>query len=144
LGIGPFVIAGLKAELPAYFARSNGVNPPDICEWWKNDETLLPNWAGAAKKALPVQPSFAASERVFSLLNNTFGKRQNSSLEDYVEYCKCCSIIVAIFGQNNGHNRGKIVAMPKSVIRPTQITIDYLACLCGLCADARFCPSCKP
>ncbi len=81
------VIAGLKTELPTYLARSNGVNPPDICEWWKNNETLLPNWAGAAKKALLVQPSSAASERVFSLLNNTFGKRQNSSLEDYVESC---------------------------------------------------------
>ena len=43
------------------------------------------HWAEAAKKALLVQPSSAASEWLFSLLNNTFGKRQNSSLEDYVE-----------------------------------------------------------
>ena len=48
------VIADLKAELPTYLARSNGVNSTDICEWWKNNETLLPNWAGAAKKALLV------------------------------------------------------------------------------------------
>ena len=59
----------------------------DICEWWKSNETVLPNWGGAAKKALLVQPSSAASERVFSLLNNTFGKKQNNSLEDYVESC---------------------------------------------------------
>ena len=56
----------------------------DICEWWKSNETVLPNWGGAAKKALLVQPSSAASERVF---NNTSGKKQNNSLEDYVESC---------------------------------------------------------
>ncbi len=37
------VITGLKEELPAYLARANGVNPPDICEWWKNNKTVLPN-----------------------------------------------------------------------------------------------------
>ena len=59
----------------------------DICEWRKSKETVLPNWGGAARKALLVQPSSAASERVFSLLNNTFGKKQNNSLENYVESC---------------------------------------------------------
>ena len=59
----------------------------DIWEWRKSNETVLPNWGGAARKALLVQPSSAASERVFSLLNNTFGKKQNNSLEDYVESC---------------------------------------------------------
>ncbi len=37
------VITGLKEKLPAYLARANGVNPPDICEWWKNNKTVLPN-----------------------------------------------------------------------------------------------------
>ena len=66
----------------------------------------LPHWAEAAKKAL--QPSSAASERVFSLLNNTFGKRQNSSLEDYVEMYNVAvyHFYVGIFG-------AKIMAMPK-------------------------------
>ena len=88
----------------------------DICEWWKSNETVLPNWGGAAKKALLVQPSSAASERVFSLLNNTFG----NSLEDYVE---SCSIIIGnyyiydgIFWHKNGHNQAKIVAMPKGIM----------------------------
>ena len=35
------VITGLKEELPAYLARANGVNPPDICQWWNNNETKL-------------------------------------------------------------------------------------------------------
>ncbi len=81
------VITGLKEELPAYLARANGVNLPDICEWWKNDKTALPNWSDAAKKSLLVQPSSAASERVFSILNNTFGPKQNNTLEDYIESC---------------------------------------------------------
>ena len=63
------------------------MNIANICERWKANETILPHWAEAAKKALLVQPSSAASERVFSLVNNTFGKTQNSSLEDYVESC---------------------------------------------------------
>ena len=57
----------------------------DILDWWGKNEELLPNWSTAAKKAVLVQPSSAASERVFSILNNSFGDRQNSSLEDYVE-----------------------------------------------------------
>jgi hypothetical protein len=60
----PGVIGSLNSELPAYLARASGSNPPNICEWWKTNETILPNWAGAAKKALLVQPSSAASERV--------------------------------------------------------------------------------
>ena len=82
----PAVITSLKEELPAYLARSTDVNnPPDIAQWWKNNELQLPNWSAAAKKALLVQPSSTAAERVFSLLNNSFGSRQTNSLEDYIE-----------------------------------------------------------
>ena len=41
--------------------------------------------ADTARQILLVQPSSAASERVFSLLNNSFGERQYSSLQDYIE-----------------------------------------------------------
>ena len=79
----------------------------------KANETILPHWAEAAKKALLVQPSSAASERV---LNNTFGKRQNSSL-DYVESCIMLQYNnqSLIFGHKIGHNRAKIMAMPKNL-----------------------------
>ena len=80
----PTVIANLKEELPTYLGRSTDVDPPDIAQWWKNNELQLPNWSAAAKKACLVQPSSAAAERVFSLLNS-FGTKQNNSLEDYVE-----------------------------------------------------------
>ena len=39
----------------------------------------------AFKLVLLVQPSSAAAERVFSLLQNSFSQRQSSSLEDYIE-----------------------------------------------------------
>ena len=38
-----------------------------------------------AQIVLLVQPSSAAAERVFSLLQNSFTQRQSSSLEDYIE-----------------------------------------------------------
>ncbi len=82
----PLIIAGLKEELPTYLAKADDVSSTiDILEWWKRNEVALPHWSAAAKKTLLVQPSSAASERVFSLLNNSFGFKQNSSLEDYVE-----------------------------------------------------------
>ena len=59
------LIVKLKAELPNYIARSTDVHPPNILQWWKNNETSLPNWSAAAKKAYLVQPSSAATERVF-------------------------------------------------------------------------------
>ena len=43
------------------------------------------NWAIAASKVLLVQPSSAASERVFSLLKASFGEQQDSALQDYIE-----------------------------------------------------------
>ena len=92
------------------------MNIANISEWWKVNETILPHWAEAGTT---VQPSSAASERVLSLLNNTFGKRRNSSPEDYVESCIMLQynkhFYVGIFGHKIGHNRAKIMAMPKSI-----------------------------
>ena len=48
--------------------------------------TDLPIWSSAAKQIFLVQPSSAASERVFSLLKAaSFKDQQESSLQDYVE-----------------------------------------------------------
>ena len=53
----------------------------DSLDWWKRHEQTLPNWCSAL-----VQPTSAAAERVFSLLQNSFSQRQStSSLEDYIE-----------------------------------------------------------
>ena len=69
-----------------YIALAKDIDPSyDPLLFWKTHETNLPNWSKAAKSVLLVQPSSAASERIFSLLRNSFGERQNSSLQDYIE-----------------------------------------------------------
>ena len=81
----PFIPA-LKEEFPQYIALAEDIDPSyDPLLFWKRHEVNLPNWSNAVKSILLVQPSSAASERVFSLLRNSFGERQNSSLQDYIE-----------------------------------------------------------
>ena len=76
----------LKSELPWYIAKSDGVSTEfDKLAWWKIHQHELPNWSKACKTALLIQPSSAAAERVFSLLNNSFKDNQARALEDYIE-----------------------------------------------------------
>ena len=77
---------GLKSELPAYLAASEDVSP-DFCplEFWKRHKNSLPSWVAVVRKVLLVQPSSAASERVFSILKQSFGEQQALSLQDYIE-----------------------------------------------------------
>ena len=42
-------------------------------------------WAAAFRLVLLVQPSSAAAERAFSILQCCFNEKQRSSLEDYIE-----------------------------------------------------------
>ena len=66
--------------------RSKGRNIGDPNpDWWKQHEIELPNWSRACKMVLLFQPSSAAAERVFSLLQNSFQEQQFSALEDYIE-----------------------------------------------------------
>lgn len=63
------ILDGLKGEIPAYLSKVSDMDPSfDILHWWKQNESALPCWAAAVLKVLLVQPSSAASERVFSLL----------------------------------------------------------------------------
>ena len=79
-------------------AKAEGVNPAiSKIDWWSNHESELPNWSKACKLSLLFQPSSAAAERVFSLLQNSFKDQQYSSLEDYIE----ASIM---FNTVTGHN----------------------------------------
>ena len=52
---------------------------------WKLNTISLPRWSAAVRRALLVQPSSAAAERVFSLLQLSFGGQQDNSLQDYIE-----------------------------------------------------------
>ena len=79
-------VAALKGELPQYVAAAEDVSPThDPLEFWKEHKDTLPAWTAAARQVLLAQPSSAASECVFSLLTNSFGERQQSSLQDYIE-----------------------------------------------------------
>ena len=75
----------LKTKLPQYLANAaDTAEDVGAMEWWKRHAIDLPQWSKAASLILLVQPSSAAAERVFSLLN-TFSSCQDSSLEDYIE-----------------------------------------------------------
>jgi len=74
------------AELPRYIAAADGC-PVDVdaLEWWRRHKNDLPKWADMARRIALCQPSSAAAELVFSLLQCTFGDRQDLALEVYVE-----------------------------------------------------------
>ena len=83
-------ITALKRELPSYLAKIEAIDNDDSSDvdclkFWKSSESTLPQWAAAVKKILIVQPSSAAVERVFSMLNNAFKDKQQNSLQDYIE-----------------------------------------------------------
>ena len=88
--IMPFLDAAtmhkLKEELPLYLAKAADISPQyDPLQWWRMNSTELPSWSAALRKVLLIQPSSAAAERVFSLLNANFSDQQDHSLQDYVE-----------------------------------------------------------
>ena len=76
----PEALNALKAKLPTYLVKAAGT-----IEWWKMNTIAPPNWSAAARKALLLQPSSAASERVFSLLKNSFNEQDNS-LQGYIQF----------------------------------------------------------
>jgi hypothetical protein len=80
------ILDDLKAELPLYLAKAADVDSSiDTLDWWKKNAICLPKWVSALQKILLIQPSSAASERVFSLLKSSFSEQQECSLQDYVE-----------------------------------------------------------
>ena len=82
------LIASLADELPHYLAKADGVqvtSDSDKVKWWSSNSSTLPHWSAVAKKVLLVQPSSAAAERVFSVMEALFNRQQDSALEDTVE-----------------------------------------------------------
>ena len=81
----------LKAELPAYLALAADVNADvNVMDWWKNHSNpesggYVPHWSSAVQKVFLVQPSSATAERVFSMLNRSFGDQPQNAVEDIVE-----------------------------------------------------------
>ena len=93
LTIFPFLnsdaaINGLIRELPQHVAAAQDVAiqcEEKKVEWWKIHAEQLPCWSSTVKKVLLVQPSSAASERVFSILSALFNDQQESALSDYLQ-----------------------------------------------------------
>jgi len=80
------VTDGLKEELPQYLVKALDLSSEiDPVDWWRRYETVLSKWSAAARQILLEQPSSAATVRVFSILNNSFGEQQQLSLQDYIE-----------------------------------------------------------
>ena len=81
----PFVYL-IQSELASYLAKASQLNSDnsnlDLLEWWSVHTGELPHWSTLCRM---IQSSSATSERVFSLLNNTFDEQQQGCLEDYVE-----------------------------------------------------------
>ena len=88
LDVFPFlapVITHLQAEVPTYLAKVVDFSAEvDVLLWWRNNASEIPNRSNAAQLIFLIQPSSSASERVFSLLKNSFGSHQLNSLNDYV------------------------------------------------------------
>ena len=72
-------------EIPMYKSASEDDSTEIyLIAWWKRHAIEIPKWANAFKKVLLVQPSSAAAESFFSILQR-FTAQQQSSLEDYIE-----------------------------------------------------------
>jgi hypothetical protein len=91
------IIEQLKTELPTYLAKcaDTGENFSAMT-WSKLNCSELPFWSATARNVLLVQPSSAASERVFSLLNASFHEQQDAALQDYLE----TSLVLQYNGKN--------------------------------------------
>ena len=73
-------VNALKQELPAFRAAAEDVTGVDPAKWWKNHADELPSWSSAAAKVFLVQPSSAAAERVFSLLQPSISAPAGSGI----------------------------------------------------------------
>ena len=91
------VIQPLHHELAAYQALTDDAAGDiiNVLKWWSQHAEEIPSWAGACTQILLLQPSSAASERVFSLFQNSFNNRQEQALEDYISGIVNCSLYLA-------------------------------------------------
>jgi hypothetical protein len=92
------LIPGMIEELPAYLSLA-AVTPAGlvfdrtdiraftdaILTWWRTNHPIIPTWARAARIVFSLQCSSAASERVFSLVQDMFGTDQLATLADQLQ-----------------------------------------------------------
>ena len=58
----------------------------DIKAWWVSQRGRLPGFFMILRAILTHTPNSAAAERLFSILNNSFGSKQTSARADYIEF----------------------------------------------------------
>ena len=58
----------------------------DVKEWWVSMREKLPGFFQVLRAILTHTPNSAAAERLFSILNNSFGSKQTRSRADYIEF----------------------------------------------------------
>ena len=81
------VIHGLITELLNYVGAAHNITmacEEDKVKCWRQHSDRLPHWSSAVMKVLLVQPSSAAVERVFSIIDSSFNDSQDHALVDYV------------------------------------------------------------
>ena len=79
----------ISQRLPNYLAAAQDVIIPweeDKVKWWRQQSDNLPHWSSAVMKVLLVQPSSAAAQRVFSILNSSFNDSQAKSMLSWTIY----------------------------------------------------------
>lgn len=69
---------GIDHSNHAYFSEA-------VLQFWKQNGSKMKGWAKAAQIVFAIPVTSAASERVFSLLEDMFGHAQLSALADYIE-----------------------------------------------------------
>ena len=71
-------------EAPAYRAAATGIDEElDAMLFWRQHRLSLPHWSRLAFIVALFQPSSAAAERVFSMMEARFDDTQSNALEDY-------------------------------------------------------------
>ena len=90
----PNIADGMKNELPDYLQACRGLVidhgdvgdfTTSVLKWWASHHKRFPMWAQAARIAFCLSPNSAACERVFSLLQCSFGANRDGSLADQVQ-----------------------------------------------------------
>ena len=88
-------VAALKAEVEAYRVAARSAPAIDhsdvkkftgaVLEFWREQGSKMKAWRKAARIVLAIPPTSAASERVFSLLEDMFGHRNDAGLADLIQ-----------------------------------------------------------
>ena len=78
--------ASMLIEIPTYLVLAASFhNGDDLHNFWKSNQAKIPTWASAFQRVSLIQPSSAAVERVFSILQNITSSSQSRLLEDALE-----------------------------------------------------------